>query len=92
MTEVFDPFVRHRDEKTPSEPTERPIRRYGTDPRLLLKAVLVSGPVPATIVVERGAAHGLTKKQLRSAREEMNIIAFKETGRPHGRWLWALPR
>jgi hypothetical protein len=66
--------------------------RHGGDPRLLLTDVLTNGPVPATIVEERGAAHGLTKKQIRNAREEMNIIVFKETGKPHGRWFWILPQ
>ena len=90
MTAVGNLFERLGDGRPP--PIEKPSRRHGTDPKLLLMDVLVGGPVPATIVIERGAAHGLTKKQLRSAREEMNIIAFKETGRPHGRWLWALPQ
>jgi hypothetical protein len=54
--------------------------------------VLANGPVPVTIVEERGAAHGLSKKQLRCTRVQMNIVAFKETGKLNGRWFWALPR
>jgi hypothetical protein len=70
-------------------PTEKAIKRPDNRKALLID-VLVNGPVPATIVQERGAAHGLTKKQLRSAREKMKIVAFKETGKPHGRWFWTL--
>ena len=44
--------------------------------------ILIGGPVPVTLIVERGTAHGFTEKQLRYAREQMNIVAFKETGRP----------
>jgi hypothetical protein len=64
--------------------------RRSADPKILLMDVLVNGPVPATLVEERAAVHGLTKKQLRSAREQMKIVAFKELGKPHGRWFWAL--
>ena len=51
----------------------------------------MGGPVPVTMVEQRGATYGFTEKQIRHARKQMNIVAFKETGRPHGRWLWVLP-
>ena len=72
---------------------EEPIKqsRRRADLKTFLMDVLMNGPAPATLIEERGAAHGFTEKQLRYAREQMNIVAFKETGRPHGRWLWALP-
>jgi hypothetical protein len=54
--------------------------------------VLVNGPVPVTIIEERGAAHGLSKKQLRCAKQQMAIVAFKEVRKLHGRWFWALPQ
>jgi hypothetical protein len=75
-------------------PTERAIKqppRRREDPKILLKDVLANGPVPATLVEERGAAHGFTKIQIRYARRQMNIISFKETGKRGGRWFWVLP-
>src|SRR5262245_44429271 len=47
-------------------PTEEAIKqsrkqsRRSADPKILLMDVLVNGPVPATIVEERGAVHGFT--------------------------------
>jgi len=75
-------------------PIEEPIKqsRKNADLRTLLMDVLANGPVPATIVGERGAAHGFSRKQLRCAKRQMNIVTFKETGKLHGRWLWALPQ
>ena len=69
---------------------EQPQRR--ADSKALLMDVLANGPVPTTIIEERGAAHGLSKKQLRRTRGQMRIVAFKEVGKLHGRWFWALPR
>jgi hypothetical protein len=70
--------------------SQQPHRR--ADSKALLMDVLANGPVPATLVEERGAAHGLSKKQLRHTREQMKIVAFKEVGKLNGRWFWALPR
>ena len=80
-------------EKEPSSPPETLIKqsRRHADLKAFLAGILLHGPAPATLVEERGAAHGFTGKQLRCAREQMNIVAFKETGRPRGRWFWALP-
>jgi hypothetical protein len=71
---------------------EKPIRqpRRGDEPRTLLLDVLANGPVAATLVEERGAAHGFSKKQLRYTREQMNFVSFKEVGRRNGRWFWRL--
>jgi hypothetical protein len=77
---------------TPTEAVEQPQRR--ADSRTLLLDVLANGPVPTTIIEERGAAHGLSKKQLSRSRGQLRIVAFKEggKGKPNGRWFWALPR
>jgi hypothetical protein len=75
-------------------PTEEKLagrKRPGTNPKILLMDLLANGPVPKTTIMERGTAHGLTEKQLRRAREKMNISTFKEVGPEHGRWFWALP-
>jgi hypothetical protein len=66
--------------------------RRSADLKIFLMDVLVNGPVPTIIIEERGAAHGFTKKQIRSAREQMKVVTFKEVGKPHGRWISALPQ
>ena len=73
-------------------PTEGAIKqsRKNADQKTFLLDVLANGPVPTTLIQERGAAHGFSKKQLYCARRLMNIVAFKEVGKPHGRWFWVL--
>jgi hypothetical protein len=74
----------------PEEPVKQP--RWGDDRKTFLVDVLMNGPVPTTLVHQRGAAHGFTRKQIWSTREKMKIVAFKETGKPRGRWFLALPQ
>jgi hypothetical protein len=84
-------FERLSAERPPQiEEAVKPPRRHN-DRIIFLLDVLVSGPVPVTCIREWAAARGFTKKQLRSAKEQIDIIAFKETGSMTGRWLWALP-
>jgi len=66
--------------------------RKSADPKTLIMDVLANGPVPCTLVEERGAVHGFTKKQLSYARRQMRIVSFKEVGKINGRWFWALPQ
>ena len=75
-------------------PTEKPIKqpRRHADRKTFLLDVLANGPVPATIIEERGAAHGFSRKQLRCAKQQMKIVVFKEVGRRNGRWFWRLGR
>ena len=73
------------------EVTKQPPRRR-EDPKIFLKDILANGPAPATLVVERGAEHGFTKRQITYAREQMKIIAFKETGKWRPLVLGAAPR
>jgi hypothetical protein len=56
---------------------------------LLTKA----GPrgVPAKEVIAAGEATGLTRYQLRTAREVLKATSEKETNVRHGRWIWRLP-
>jgi hypothetical protein len=75
----------------PTEETTEQSRRHAGQ-KALIKDVLANGPAPATLVEERGAAHGFTKKQLSYARLQMRVVSFKETGKPGGRWFWALPQ
>jgi hypothetical protein len=71
-------------------PKQRSNNRAGAPTEAFLLDMLANGPVPATLVEARGAAHGFSRKQLRYAREQMNIVAFKEVGRLNGRWFWRL--
>jgi hypothetical protein len=76
-------------------PTEETIKQpphRRENPKIFLKDILANGPAPTTLVQERGAAHGFSRKQLWDAREKMKIVAFKEIGKPHGRWFCALPQ
>ena len=75
-------------------PVEEPIKqsRRHAGQKALIKDVLANGPAPVTLVEERGAAHGFTKKQLSYARRQMRIVSFKEVGKTNGRWFWALPQ
>src|SRR6478672_9471179 len=88
MANLFDRLSAER----PLEP-DRPIRRprMGDDRKTFLVDILMNGPAPTTLVHQRGAARGFTRKQLWDAREKMKIVAFKETGKPRGRWFLALP-
>jgi hypothetical protein len=64
----------------------------GADPKDLLMDVLANGPVPTTLVEERGATHGFNVNQLKHAKRRMGIVALKEKGKVGGRWFWALPK
>ena len=66
--------------------------RRSAGPKIFIADILVNGPAPSTLIEERGAAHGFTKKQLSYARRQMRIVSFKEVGKTNGRWFWALPQ
>ena len=76
------------DRRTEAAIKQSPRRRE--DPKIFLKDILANGPVPATLVEERGAAHGFTKIQIRYARWQMKVISFKGPGK-NGGWFWVLP-
>ena len=87
MANLFDRLSAGR---PPEEPVKQP--RRGDDRKTFLVDILLNGPVPTTTVYQRGAARGFTKRQLWSAREQMKIVAIKETGKHGGRWFLALPQ
>ena len=66
--------------------------RRGDDRKTFLVDILMNGPAPTTLVYQRGAERGFTKKQIWDAREKMKIVAFKETGKHGGRWFLTLPQ
>jgi hypothetical protein len=99
MASLFDRLNREQPPaeeviEQPRKHTPQPLKqsRRSVDPRVILMDVLANGPAPATLVEERGAAHGFTKKQLSYARRQMRIVSFKEVGKINGRWFWALPQ
>ena len=90
---VFKKYIADSLEKERQPAAEikpRKASRRTVDPKILLMDILVNGPVPATTVEERAAVHGVTKKQIRYAREQMQVVTFKEIGKLHGGWFWAL--
>jgi hypothetical protein len=87
-----DPLNPRAIKKAIDHAIKKVIEKHGADRETFLMDILANGPVPMTIIEERGAAHGITKKQLRCAREQMSIITFKETGKLNGCWLWVLPQ
>jgi hypothetical protein len=100
---VFTKYVANSLEKEPSVPAEikpqqsaptaikpRQATRRLVDPKNFILDVLTNGPVPTKNILARGAQRGLTKRQITWAKENMEIIAFKEIGR-RGPWFWALP-
>jgi hypothetical protein len=63
----------------------------GNPAQEFLRDILASGPVLQKIIVERGAAKGLSLPQLRRARKAVGAIAFKRRGgNVISPWLWAL--
>ena len=88
MGNLFDRLAQGR--PAPEKPIKRP--RMGDDRKTFLVDVLMNGPAPTTLVYQRGAERGFTKKQLWAAREKMKIVAFKETGKHGGQWFLALPQ
>ena len=88
VADIFERLAKGRPPTTEEAIRQPPRRRE--DPKIFLKDVLANGPVAATLVEERGAAHGFTKIQIRYARRHMNIISFKGPGKGGG-WFWVLP-
>jgi DNA polymerase len=62
---------------------------YGA--RVFLMDMLSNGPAPARTIEERAQARGLSRDQLKRAKQKMGIEAFKEKAED-GRWFWALPQ
>jgi len=98
---IFERLKEERQPTTPIEetvtikqPTTKITPRKATprlvDPKDFIVDVLTNGPVPTKNVLARGAERGLTRKQIWRAREQLDIVAFKEIG-PRGPWFLALP-
>ena len=84
---VFARYIDGPENARPSPPETLVKQSRKTDLKIFLRDILANGPVPATLIKKRGAAHGFSKGQIWCAKQHMNIVAFKET-RPRGRWFW----
>jgi len=84
-----DIFRRLSAGRPPTEMANKQSRRR-EDPKIFLQDILANGPAPATLVIERGAERGFSKRQITYAREQMKLVAIKGPGKS-GSWFWVLP-
>jgi putative DNA primase/helicase len=63
-----------------------------SDAAIFLADILANGPVLTKLIEDRATEHGLSKDQLKRAKQKLNIAAFKEHGKMDGPWFWALPQ
>ena len=63
-----------------------------SDAAIFLADILASGPVLVKLIEERATEHGLSKDQLKRAKQKLDVAAFKEHGKLDGPWFWALPQ
>jgi hypothetical protein len=88
---VFARYVLEKEQQASAEIRPRKATRRTVDPKTFVADILTAGPVPTKTVLARGAERGLTKRQILYAREQMNVVAFKEIGK-RGPWFWSLPQ
>jgi DNA polymerase bacteriophage-type len=62
-----------------------------SDAAIFLADILANGPVLVKLIDERATEHGLSKDQLKRAKQKLDLAAFKEQGKLDGPWFWALP-
>jgi hypothetical protein len=58
---------------------------------MFLMDMLSNGRVPKTLIDERAAAREFSEEQLKRAKTEMGVVAFKEQ-KFQGAWFWCLPQ
>jgi hypothetical protein len=66
--------------------------RDGSSAVIFLSDILANGSVPVKLLEDRATERGLSKDQLKRAKQKMGIVAFKEHGKLDGQWFWALPQ
>jgi hypothetical protein len=64
--------------------------KRNNSPREFLDDILMNGPVPQQMIMERGAERGFSPDQLRRAKKALDIEAFKQKGKgaKDGPWYW----
>jgi putative DNA primase/helicase len=53
---------------------------------------LQGGPVKADDILEEAEQIGIAKRTLKRVKKELGIKSQKEPGKPHGEWMWELPK
>jgi DNA polymerase I-like protein with 3'-5' exonuclease and polymerase domains len=66
-------------------------RKDQSGPMVFLQTMLTNGPATVRIVEQRAAECGISKDQLKRAKQKLNVKAFKEAGTVDGQWFWCLP-
>jgi putative DNA primase/helicase len=66
-------------------------RKDQSGPMVFLQTMLTNGPTTVRIVEQRAAECGISKDQLKRAKQKLNVKAFKEAGTVDGQWFWCLP-
>jgi DNA polymerase len=59
--------------------------------KLLLQAMLASGPVEQTDIQEAAKANGISAITLRRAKRDLGVKVKKDRTTPGGKWFWELP-
>ena len=86
--DIFSRLSAGRPQQT--EATGKQPHHRREDPKIFLRDILAGGPVPANLVIARGAERGFSKRQITYARERLQLVALKGPGRGAG-WYWILP-
>jgi hypothetical protein len=90
MVSLFERLDKERPPQTRAVINQQ--RGSAAGAKTFLMDILTNGPVPATLIEERGAARRFSKKQLIRAKRDIGVVVFKEKGKITGRWFWALPQ
>ena len=90
MVSLFERLDKERPPQTRVVTNQQ--RRSADGAKAFLLDILTNGPVPTTLIHERGAARRFSKKQLIRAKRNTGVVAFKEKGKITGRWFLALPQ
>jgi hypothetical protein len=70
----------------------RPTKTRGPSAQGFLNDILAGGRVLQKTVIERGASHGFSYKQLWRAKDALGVVDFREKGVQAGPSYWALPQ
>jgi putative DNA primase/helicase len=66
-------------------------KEQGPSARVFLEAILANGPMPVKRVEEHATTQGISERQLRRAREKLDVWTKKDGFGPGSQQLWGLP-
>ncbi len=72
-------------------PAELSAPAQATGVELFIRDMLCGGMRPASEVTEEAKSAGFTDKEIRTARERLEVVVRREGFGKNGRWLWMLP-